>query len=252
MNAPLSPPCLKIAHRGYHLYHVENTLESFSAAYELGCDGVEFDVQLSLDQIPMIFHDDDLARLGHRSEAMSLFTADELESMTLKDPVTANTGHIPRLGNFLMEYGSKPFYLEIKIPEREKQNPDYWQLLARLVIHSLASVSLHPNTFVASFHLDVVRFILKDIGFQKVVAIHENLNSLNSALKAASDDPLSLRLYDSISMPVFQEANHLGWGLKPERILLWQVESYADFQEARDRGVAGVVADDVPTLLEVF
>ena len=46
----------KVAHRGWHKVHVENTLEAFRAAYDAGCDMVEFDVQLSRDGVPVVFH----------------------------------------------------------------------------------------------------------------------------------------------------------------------------------------------------
>ena len=47
-----------IAHRGAigHSY-VENTLEAFERAIELGCDMVEFDVRRTKDNVLVVFHD---------------------------------------------------------------------------------------------------------------------------------------------------------------------------------------------------
>src|SRR5215207_848751 len=39
----------------------ENTLAAFEAAIDLGCDYVEFDVRLTVDGRPVLFHDDNLA-----------------------------------------------------------------------------------------------------------------------------------------------------------------------------------------------
>lgn len=44
----------------------ENTLAAFEAAIALGCDYVEFDVRLTADGTPVIFHDDELSDSGHR------------------------------------------------------------------------------------------------------------------------------------------------------------------------------------------
>lgn len=52
------------AHRGLAARYPENTLASFAAARREGCRAVEFDVQLSADEVPVVFHDDDLARLA--------------------------------------------------------------------------------------------------------------------------------------------------------------------------------------------
>jgi glycerophosphoryl diester phosphodiesterase len=52
-----------VAHRGLTSQHLENSLKALTAAFEAGADGVEFDVQLSSDLVPMVFHDRELKRL---------------------------------------------------------------------------------------------------------------------------------------------------------------------------------------------
>ena len=48
---------LVYAHRGYHAKVPQNTLASFESAVALGADGIETDVRLSADGIPILFHD---------------------------------------------------------------------------------------------------------------------------------------------------------------------------------------------------
>jgi glycerophosphoryl diester phosphodiesterase len=48
---------LNIAHRGASLVAPPNTLAAFWAAVELGADGIECDVHLSADGIPVVIHD---------------------------------------------------------------------------------------------------------------------------------------------------------------------------------------------------
>jgi glycerophosphoryl diester phosphodiesterase len=52
-----SIPMLVISHRGYHVRLPENTLESFKAAIAMGVDGIETDIRLSADQVPILCHD---------------------------------------------------------------------------------------------------------------------------------------------------------------------------------------------------
>lgn len=47
---------LILAHRGANLRAPQNTLPAFQAAIDNGADGVEFDVQLSADGVPVICH----------------------------------------------------------------------------------------------------------------------------------------------------------------------------------------------------
>lgn len=51
-----------IAHRGGGLLAPENTLAGLRAAAEHGCRGVEFDVMVSADGIPVLIHDQTLER----------------------------------------------------------------------------------------------------------------------------------------------------------------------------------------------
>lgn len=53
---------LVIAHRGASGYAPENTMAAFQLAQELGSDGLEFDVQLTRDGIPVVIHDELLTR----------------------------------------------------------------------------------------------------------------------------------------------------------------------------------------------
>ena len=48
---------LLYAHRGEHADYPENTFEAFAAAVRAGADGIETDVRLSGDGIPILFHD---------------------------------------------------------------------------------------------------------------------------------------------------------------------------------------------------
>ncbi len=55
-----------IAHRGFSSIAPENTLAAFKAAIKHQADSVEFDLQLSADGIPVVFHDETLDRItGH-------------------------------------------------------------------------------------------------------------------------------------------------------------------------------------------
>ncbi len=70
-----------IAHRGASGYEAENTMEAFEKAIELGCDGIETDVQLSKDGIPVLIHDETVDRTTTSSGFVKDFTCSELRDM---------------------------------------------------------------------------------------------------------------------------------------------------------------------------
>jgi glycerophosphoryl diester phosphodiesterase len=58
---------LNLGHRGASAYAPENTLAAFDLALQMGADGIELDVTLSQDGIPVVIHDDKVDRTtnGH-------------------------------------------------------------------------------------------------------------------------------------------------------------------------------------------
>ena len=101
-------------HRGYHDGNVnipENSLASFVAAIDAGY-GIELDVQLSADKIPMVFYDADLERICGVQGKVWDYTCAELQQMKLFG--TDET--IPTLAETLaLIDGQVPILLEYKM-----------------------------------------------------------------------------------------------------------------------------------------
>ena len=99
------------AHRGLHdEVRPENSLAAVEAAVNAGF-AIEVDLRLSADQVPVVFHDQDLRRLCAVPRALSALRADELARCSLRD--TDST--IPRLSElFELVAGRVPLLLEIK------------------------------------------------------------------------------------------------------------------------------------------
>lgn len=76
-------PCYPriIAHRGGGALAPENTLAGIRIAHRLGCRGVEFDVMLTADGVPILMHDETLERTTDGAgpvAAVAKFTAAQL------------------------------------------------------------------------------------------------------------------------------------------------------------------------------
>jgi glycerophosphoryl diester phosphodiesterase len=72
---------LVIAHRGASGLTPENTLAAFKLAIALGADGVEFDVQLTADERPVVIHDRRVNRTTNGAGAVSGLTLDQLHTL---------------------------------------------------------------------------------------------------------------------------------------------------------------------------
>ncbi|HEX6626268.1 MAG TPA: glycerophosphodiester phosphodiesterase family protein, partial [Pyrinomonadaceae bacterium] len=69
---------LIIGHRGASALAPENTLVAFERALDDGADGVEFDVRLARDRVPVVIHDATLRRTLLRDETVAALTSSEL------------------------------------------------------------------------------------------------------------------------------------------------------------------------------
>lgn len=115
MRVPLPPAFLTtpIAHRAYHDVtqgRPENSRASVKAAIDAGY-GIEIDLQLSLDGVPMVFHDETLDRLTPREGWLRDRSAAQLGDI----PLTGGNEGIPTLIEVLaLVAGRVPLLIELK------------------------------------------------------------------------------------------------------------------------------------------
>lgn len=69
--------------RGYPAVFPENTLAGFSYALDQRIEGLEFDVQLTQDQVPVVFHDERLERMSTGTGFLRQYSLAELRRFRL-------------------------------------------------------------------------------------------------------------------------------------------------------------------------
>ena len=115
-NRPKRAPHMGVlyAHRGLFDNNAaipENSMKAFKRAVEAGY-GIELDVQLTKDGVPVIFHDFSLERMCGISEKLENLTYEQLSRLTLLH----TEEKIPTLKEFLdMVDGQVPLIIELKI-----------------------------------------------------------------------------------------------------------------------------------------
>jgi glycerophosphoryl diester phosphodiesterase len=101
---------LLIAHRGASADAPENTLAAFNLALEQGADGIEFDVQLAADGVPVVIHDGRLERTTNGQGPVRAQTAAALQALDAGD----GRG-VPTLDQLFESIGRRLLYnVEIK------------------------------------------------------------------------------------------------------------------------------------------
>jgi glycerophosphoryl diester phosphodiesterase len=85
-----------IGHRGASAVAPENTLAAFRRAMEDGADGVELDVRLSRDGLPVVIHDATLRRTGLRAGTILEMPIDELGQVDVGSWFSRARPHLAR------------------------------------------------------------------------------------------------------------------------------------------------------------
>lgn len=155
------------AHRGLHdnaSDAPENSLAAFKKAVEAGY-GIEMDVQLTKDKIPVVFHDFTLERICGKEGKVCDYTFQELEGFQLCN----SEEKIPRFDEVLEIVGGKvPLIVELKVEWMDVSVCPVVDALLQNYQGLYCIESFNPLALVwyRRHHSDVVRGQLSD-GFLK-------------------------------------------------------------------------------------
>lgn len=137
---------VRLAHRGDWRSAPENSLAAMEAALKVqGCDGLEFDVRSSFDNVPVLLHDESLARVQRVPLTCSTLTAEQL----------AEHG-IPTLGQVLAVTDCE-FFLDVELKEPVPAALDVLELERGRVEDDGRSVL--RNTVMSSFQAPILAWL---------------------------------------------------------------------------------------------
>lgn len=163
---------LLIAHRGGMANAPENTDAAFARALTYPVDGMEFDVQLSSDGIPVIYHDRTLYKINGRRRRVSDYTLAELLEMDFGNWFSAEFSgeRILTLEQVLKSYsGRTSLLVEIKSREIDRFKGRSKVLTSKVLalLEKYVARKEMGNTYILSFDLDVLKQVhRKDSAWQ--------------------------------------------------------------------------------------
>lgn len=149
---------LCIAHRGASALAPENTLAAFLKATQLGTDLIEFDVQLTLDQVPVIFHDEGLERTTNSWKDIASITLEELHQLDAGKWFSPfyKGEKVPTLSEALDSVGAQAIlYVELK---RQKKGGE---VLVQKTMELIEAKGLLERVLLVSFDFTLVELVKK-------------------------------------------------------------------------------------------
>ncbi|MDN4607770.1 glycerophosphodiester phosphodiesterase [Sporosarcina highlanderae] len=139
---------LVFAHRGASGVCFENTMSAFKEALRQGADGIELDVQLTADGVPVIIHDKDLNRVAGIRNPVSTLTLSELKEVKVGRKFFRKfNGHqIPTLSEVVSFCAINHLALNIELKETVSERPEY---LRDILDMALLLDQVHISSFDA-------------------------------------------------------------------------------------------------------
>ena len=209
---------LVLAHRGFHRSHPENTLAAFEAAVKLKLDGVETDVRLSGDGLPVLIHD----RVLHKDKPVAELARREAEALLGHD--------VPTLDEALDAFGDILWNIEIKTPDA---------LPAALKI--LRRYQKTRRLLLSSFRHDVVLQCAETLDVECALLSAQRPAQLRELLNAAENRPKIRTLvwdYNILDETLLHQAAVSGW-----RTWVYGAVTLAEHRRCAKLNLAGLITD---------
>ena len=159
------------AHRGARSYAPENTMSAFKRALVLGTDGIELDVQLTKDGIPVICHDHNIDRTSTGHGLIKDYSLKQLKNFDFGKWFNAEfiEEQIPSLEEFLKWYTSTSLLLNIEI----KNGPIIYEGIEEKVVALLNKHDINDRVIISSFYHPSLLKIKKLNPYLKTGALFE-------------------------------------------------------------------------------
>ncbi|MET3936395.1 glycerophosphoryl diester phosphodiesterase [Arthrobacter sp. OAP107] len=243
-----------MAHRGFSLAGLENTLAAFRAAVELGCSHLETDVHTTSDGELFLFHDRTLDRVTDGHGRIHDLTADEVRRVRI-----GGTEPVPTFDELVAAFPQARFNLDVKD----------WHSVPS-VVAAIERHSVHDRVLIASFSDRRRRAVLKQLSRRTASSAGTMANALFLVLGPLLSAPVlgaparaalrrALRDVDALQVPVRYRAMPVvtaGFVRRAHRLGLyvhvWTINDPAEMHRLLDLGVDGIVSDRADLLKDIL
>lgn len=218
---------VNFAHRGASEYTPENTLLAFNLGVYMGANGIETDVQITKDGIPVLFHDDTLTRVTGEEGSISDYTFDELQNFF----VTKNefNDKILKFEDFLKHFYFRDITFAIELKQRGT---------AKIVSDLVRKYNIIPKVVLTSFNFDELCDVREYAPEIKTGYLTNNINAeLLENMKKLGIDEICPEAH-LVSSEIVKD-----WHMQGFNVRAWGVYNEDLMKQAYDAGCDGMTVN---------
>ena len=220
-----------IAHRGHHNKLIsENTIHAFSKALELGADGMETDLRLSLDETIVLHHNDTTIDNQGKKRVLRNLNYNEIKNIR---------ADIPTLKELLKVIDAKAILI-LEIKHHPKDDQKTYKRLCELVVEQIEDKLDWVE--VSCFNDDVLKYmhtLNKNIKLHKLIGKKDNKIFLDTSMEKT----YAFTSYFDIDVNLREEVLKQGL-LQRHKVIFWTVKN-EDLTKEIEAGLYGVMKDEI-------
>lgn len=225
---------LKIGHRGAKGYASENTLFSFEKAIEMGVDGIELDVHLSLDGQIIVIHDDTIDRTTNGKGFVNTLSLQELKTFRINEKQASELEQqIPTL-NEVFDLVNQTCFINIELKGKGTASA----VVALIEKYIWEKNWKYANFLVSSFDWNAVqevRFLNENIPIG--ILTETNLDLAFSFAKFMKAEAIHPEFH------LLTQNNTAQIQAKGIQVFPWTVNEYEAIQKIKTYNVNGIITD---------
>lgn len=228
------------AHRGASGHAPENTLPAFELAHTLGADGIELDVQLTKDGVPVVIHDEWIDRVSDGMGCVRNYTLEELRNFNMNK-------NFPAYGKVIIPTLAEVYDLvrktDMVINLELKNSVIFYEGLEEKVLRLAEEQGLAGRVIYSSFNHYSMRKIKRLLPGARVAFLYSNgiLDIADYAERhgAYAVHP-SVKNMEYPDVDIVRECHD-----RNIKVHVWTVNEEADFEKMRELGVDAVITNYV-------
>lgn len=238
---------LIIGHRGASAVAPENTMAAFQEAIAVGADGIEFDVRLASDGVPVVIHDSTLRRTGGVNRRVADLSWDELSKVDVGGWFKAGSfagETVPSLAQLfeLFRTNNRSLYLEMKC-----DSPAEYKPLAEACCRMIDKYSLKERVVVECFQLSALGIVKEIDPNIKTAALFDRVFTDQSVVTRATEiGAMAVALHHRLGRKnLVGKAKQAGL-----HVAVWTVDDPIWIDRARAMNVDALITNDPARMLQ--
>lgn len=233
------------AHRGFKSKYPENTLLAFKKAIEIGCDGIEFDVQMTKDERLVIIHDETVDRTTDGQGLVKNLTYEEISRLNASHQSKERHGFnkIPLLTEYFEMVKDTGIISNIEL----KNSVFEYEGIEQKVYDLIMTYGLKDKVVISSFnHLSVLKMKQIDPVIKCGLLTADWLVDPGKYVKTAGIECFHPAVYGMSKIKV-QEIQSYG-----VEVNVWMGSEYTDLEGLVNMGVDTIITDFPDKLKQIL